>query len=338
MSNSGKKQVFESLDLFKFIMAVFVVDAHTRPLIKCNNQFVNALNTALIALSVPFFFLASGFLLASKLSYPYKDQNSLKKIKKSLFRTIKMYLFWNIVYLPLTIYDDISRKITFSEAWHDYLQGLFFTGGHTYSFMLWYLLSAIYALAFIYFMLKYTSVTPEHLCLCGTLILIISIGLDRAAENTGSSLPGMLLIRKVLQYTILNGRNLAGFFYIPLGMLFAKRTIGTKTSVLLFAAGFICRICIQDPSIAVLSAAVSSVGFFSLVLKLRLPHLDIFPLLRKISTDIYFMHLLMWTVFCHFVYGKRTSGLLPFTATMLLCLIFSLIHIAVDTWRKRNRH
>lgn len=137
MSNSGKKQVFESLDLFKFIMAVFVVDAHTRPLIKCNNQFVNALNTALIAFSVPFFFLASGFLLASKL---------------------------------------------------------------------------------------------------------------------------------------------------------------------------------------------------------RLPHLDIFPLLRKISTDIYFTHLLMWTVFCHFVYGKRTSGLLPFTATMLLCLIFSLIHIAVDTWRNQNRH
>lgn len=35
------------------------------------------------------------------------DEDNLKVIKAYLFRMIKLYLLWTIIYLPLTIYDYV---------------------------------------------------------------------------------------------------------------------------------------------------------------------------------------------------------------------------------------
>lgn len=56
-----------SVDLVKFIMAIFVVAIHTHPYTCIENANLSFFIQKLISLSVPFFFVASGFFLWRKM-------------------------------------------------------------------------------------------------------------------------------------------------------------------------------------------------------------------------------------------------------------------------------
>ena len=60
---ASKQASNNSIDLVKLLMAVCVVAIHTEPLINCNNSFVQSICDSIVRCAVPFFFLASGFLL-----------------------------------------------------------------------------------------------------------------------------------------------------------------------------------------------------------------------------------------------------------------------------------
>lgn len=47
-------------------MAFCVIAIHTDPLVSCNNTVVLAIYDAVVRMAVPFFFVASGFLLGKK--------------------------------------------------------------------------------------------------------------------------------------------------------------------------------------------------------------------------------------------------------------------------------
>ena len=319
-------------------MSLCVVAIHINPLANCRNQTILALYSTITKLAVPFFFLSSGFLMTYNLNYPYKDQKSIEKIKHTLCKMVKLYFFWSLIYLPLTIMDDISRKISFREAWHDYLQGFLFIGGHAHSYMLWYVLSSIYSLIFILLLLKYTRMKPGHILIFGCLILMISIGLNCFAEYTGNPPFVISLLQKLLQYTILNGRILLGFFYIPIAMVLSKDSFNIKVSAALFISGFACHMCIQDTHFAEIPKAVCSIGFFSLIEKLKFPDSACFPVLREISADVYFLHLMIWFEYYTVVYGQRTYGADCFIATVLLSVLVSLLHISISSIVRKKNH
>lgn len=58
------KEKFNSIDLFKFLMAIVVVVFHTNPFVHCESTLVNQIVIGIADISVPFFFMASGYLLA----------------------------------------------------------------------------------------------------------------------------------------------------------------------------------------------------------------------------------------------------------------------------------
>ena len=87
---------YNSLDLFKFIMSIFVIAIHTHPLEYCNNSIITNFFEVFFKCAVPFFFLTSGYILSAKIREESMD-NKIEIIKKSLFKIIKLYVLWSIL-------------------------------------------------------------------------------------------------------------------------------------------------------------------------------------------------------------------------------------------------
>lgn len=64
MEKSNKN--YNSIDLFKLIMAVCVIAIHTNPLYKCDNKIIVNIYNTVVGVANPFFFLSSGFLIGKK--------------------------------------------------------------------------------------------------------------------------------------------------------------------------------------------------------------------------------------------------------------------------------
>ena len=201
---------YNSIDIIKFIMAFAVIAAHTHPL----EQNENELYSLVIRMAVPIFFLASGFFLAMKIQNA-KDNNEdyIGQIKSYLIKIVKMYVIWSIIYFPLAIYGYILDGTSFPYAILLYIRGFFFIGEHYNSWPLWYLLSTIYALVFILLCYK-KKISLKKIVFIGLCISIISFSLDSLATYNGQLPNLLLLLQKIVKYSISNGRILQGCIYI----------------------------------------------------------------------------------------------------------------------------
>ena len=65
---------YNSIDLMKLIMALVVFAIHTEPLLRCENIVVLNLYKAISDVAVPFFFIASGFLVFDKVIFLPKNE------------------------------------------------------------------------------------------------------------------------------------------------------------------------------------------------------------------------------------------------------------------------
>lgn len=200
---------YNSIDLFKFIMAFFVVAIHTRPLNNIGNLYISELYNIILNMAVPFFFMASGFLLASKLTNPYNSEENIHIIKAYLIKIVKLYLIWSIIYLPLAVYDYIVSDISLQRAILLYIRGLFITGEHYNSWALWYLLSTIYTLCIILFLLK-IKCSPGIILATGICIFLFGSAIS-CFINLDKELPYTLsLVKYAFEKTIGSGRILIG--------------------------------------------------------------------------------------------------------------------------------
>ena len=99
-----------SLDLCKFIMAFAVIAIHTDPLVDCSNTAMSRIGYLFLSMAVPFFFLASGYLLAAKLLFPFSGQEDLSKIRRYMTKILKMYLLWTLLYLPMALWHFCCHR------------------------------------------------------------------------------------------------------------------------------------------------------------------------------------------------------------------------------------
>ena len=120
------EQKYNSIDLFRFICAIFVVMIHVNPFGNANRNIIFkyldfGITQYLSRLAVPFFFITSGFFLYRKTVY---SSFSFNNSKKYIRRILKLYILWSIIYLPLTIYDIVdSKNYLFSVA--EYIHNVF---------------------------------------------------------------------------------------------------------------------------------------------------------------------------------------------------------------------
>lgn len=95
-------QKYNGIDLIKFIMAIFIVMMHSNFMLDISYNINYAFKWGITRIAVPFFFIASGFLLYRKIDICDID---IKKIKKYIKHICRLYIAWTIIYLPIIVYD-----------------------------------------------------------------------------------------------------------------------------------------------------------------------------------------------------------------------------------------
>lgn len=144
---------YAGLDVMKFIMALCVVMIHV---IAFNPGWTpGPVVEYMILLAVPFFFVASGFLLQHKI-YRVGQENSAQVVSGYAKRIWKMYVCWIIIYLPLSMIGKAWEVE--SHTWGQYvfiqMRSALMLGEVSYSYPTWFLYSLGFAVAFLYVFIK----------------------------------------------------------------------------------------------------------------------------------------------------------------------------------------
>ena len=216
MTLSLVQKEYKVLDIMKLVMAIVVVAIHTRPEMSFSSPFVIRLFESVYSIAVPFFFMASGFLLFRKISLPL-NKDGEQRIKYYLKRMCRLYLVWTIIYLPLSIYGFYQDGISPLKALAAFMRNVILVGENYMSWPLWYLLALIVAVSIIYMLLK-LKVSKTWIVIISILMAFVGVGLDYCHANELRS-PIVDLYFKVFIKT----RNgfFVGFLFVALGMLCA---------------------------------------------------------------------------------------------------------------------
>ena len=132
-----------------------MVAIHTQPLYSVQSIVVQRLFDTITSLAVPYFFSVSGFLLFSKIDADISCRKNMEVCKRYLSRVLSLYVIWNIIYLPITIFGFKENNMSFARYVLDCIRGFLFIGQQFYSWQLWYLLSVIFVIASICIMAEH---------------------------------------------------------------------------------------------------------------------------------------------------------------------------------------
>lgn len=327
---------YNSLDLFKFIMSTFVVIIHTFPWDSFeNNFFINALDL-LTATAVPFFFLTSGFLLAGKFGDSYASEENRQIVSRRIKQFVKLYLIWTAIYLPLAIYSYVIEDYSVLYSLAVTLRKIVFRGENFNSWMLWYLLSTIYALAFIWITMK-LKFKRKHLVVCSGLffVLIILINIIAWSERDFNALLG--LVKTAITYTITDGRVLNGLVYIPLGIYSFSHPKVTKYASVLSVPCFVLCLFVDNIWLSSVLKLFLYIGVFGLALRIKLNDNKSYKILRTSSTAIYFIHMYIYSAFCFVVYHRINQSMLSFVCTFVTVIVGSIAYAVIKERKALHR-
>lgn len=218
---------YNFLDVSKFLMAFCVVGLHSHSI--AHDDYAPFFHYLLLS-AVPFFYITSGFLVGRKFGEIRKF--NIEICKNSIFRYLRIYLLWILIYTPITIFVSYMDAEPFYIDLWQYFRGVIFVGEIEYSYPLWYLLGLVVALTMVALFLK--------IRLKLELILVISLVFLLIGELYKSVLP----VEGTVYYNIYNfytglfcsTRNgfFVGFPLVMIGMIFGKyMSSQTKMGILL---------------------------------------------------------------------------------------------------------
>ena len=206
--SSKQNDYFPAIDLFKFIMAIAVVAIHT---LSKNTIELGIYYKTIVTMSVPFFFMASSFLLFTKNDCKEKQIESLKKYINSFFIT---YLKWTLIYLPITIYFFYQSHTGTIKAVLVFLYNILVKGSNNFSYHLWYLLSTAYGASILLLLFKKNISVKKIILIIPIFFVLIQYLLLFFKDSMGSRFNSFAndSVRIVL----------SGLFYMSLGLFFSK--------------------------------------------------------------------------------------------------------------------
>ena len=315
---------YKGLDIMKFVMAIVVVAIHTRPEMSFNSSLARQIFEAIYSLAVPFFFIASGFLLFRKISLPLTEEGE-QRIKSYLSRMCRLYLVWTIIYLPLTIYGFYLDGLSPVKAGVVFLRNILLVGENYMSWPLWYLLALIVAIGIIYVLLK-LNVTQKWIVVCGILTALVGLGLDYCRENAY-----LQPITDLYFAIFVKTRNgfFEGFLFVALGMLCSnlKRISSSALVTLLFVGilGMLYQVPLSK------SMVVCAIFGAALCVKASGVSNEVSAKLRNVSTIVYFTHMLFISPII--MLDLTTEGFILFAISIVLSV---LLGFCFFSWSKER--
>lgn len=302
-----------SVDLVKFIMAIFVIAIHTHPHEVIDNINLCFFIENVISLAVPFFFVASSFFLWRKMDDAiYTDR--LLILRKWILHLIKLYTIWSMIYLPFTIYGYVIDGLSPLKALLVFVRNFLFVGENMYSWPLWYLLAMIVAGIIIYFMVYY-RIKKSHIYAFALFALLLGIIID----NT-KGISGLSSLYFKLFHTTRNGL-FVGLPYLIIGTVIASNGIIAKRMLLISL--LIISFTLYCYGLGVARYLVAYL-LFSLVLGINIDNDDkVFKSLRRSSVVVYFVHMIFVGIIT--ISNLEISHFVLFAIVTLISLLTSLI-------------
>lgn len=209
-----EKKEYAGIDYFRMIAAFLVIANHTSPLTDIGGTADFILTRIIARVAVPFFFMASGFFLYSKMQDGKQNFNKLQAfIKKSAV----LYSIAILFYLPLNVYTGKVKEWTYLP---NLLKALIFDGTF---YHLWYLPAAIMGASIVFLLLK--KLKSEQAFIISLFLYIIGLFGD-SYYGISESIPFLKAVYQGLflfsDYTR-NGLFLAPVFFM-MGALISART------------------------------------------------------------------------------------------------------------------
>lgn len=160
-----------AIDYIKFFAIISIVSIHTSPFSGANLFGIEGaliddfIINVLARFGVPFFFVASGYLFAKKMTSTSSSSHYFKKyITKLIKLFVSWYLFFVMFGLVINVGFAILEKSSLKTVIVDYFSGflsfkviLYGDGGYG-SHHLWYLVALIWSILIIFFFFKWDKI------------------------------------------------------------------------------------------------------------------------------------------------------------------------------------
>ena len=197
-----------TIDIFRYVCAIMVVAIHTAPFADINENLGYIFTEVVPRIAVPFFFITSGFFYCRSL------EKGTTKSKVYLFRLLKVYALWGIVYYAIDFikwgYMNLKGFITHC------VYTFVITGSH-YHF--WFFPALIISACFV--TLLYKLKLNKAIVPIGIILYIIGC-LGCSYRGIGVHIPGLSALYEMESFTIIRRILLMGIPFFSAGMIVDK--------------------------------------------------------------------------------------------------------------------
>lgn len=337
MKTLDRQTRLDSIDIFKFIGSYFVVAIHTNFFSSYSTEFNWMFVNIVARLAVYFYFVASAYLFFRGIDFCdgkiAKSKDNLKKLKKYVVRTTLLYVVWTLIYLVIDLpkwymggYLTVKQLIGYGIS----------CVLNTSYYHLWFLISLIYAIPLLYFLLRYISI--KKVVVISAVIYLI--GLLYSSYSFLFSMPGTSLWAMWGNYWV--RLRTVIFNVIPicsLALLCDKVKINKKVivalslgfAVLYLSEGFIFYKVSESTASSYNVMLLPSVLFLFLSIKqidLKINNNHFF---RNMSTLIYCMHPMIMALLGYMMDTSQLNSLAYFiivscAVTLMGIMLLSLYH------------
>lgn len=297
-----------NIDSMKFIMSLLVIAIHVRPF---EGYHIQILFDKISPIAVPFFFIASGYLLSKNFKSISKEEINFK-LSTYLKKTISLYLIWTVIYLPFTIYGCLKEEYNLKQSILSFVRGFLFIGENYYSWPLWYLLALIISVYIIKLLINF-NISINKILLISIFLTLIGLYISNFASHDN-------LIISLYYKLFSSTRNgfFVGLLYVSIGFHIAlKGGFSNKFNKIII---LVCSIGIAFN--VPFSVYLFSYSLFNIVINSNslIYDIDLNKNLRSLSTTLYLTHMIFYGIIRHsFLYHYMSSAYL-FIITTILCI------------------
>lgn len=324
-------QNYPWIDRVKYLVSFLVLVIHFRPF-SDYNPIVDFSSAQIVSrIAVPFFFISAGYFIGV---------NGLEKdvVFKSIKKNLKLYTFWTIIYLPVSI-------IVFMRQYPNILLNLTVLGVY---FHLWFIPALIFSLIVLYFLNKFLK--PLTITFIAFIFFVIGVFGDayHGVLSSGWFQDGMNQYLDI--FTTTRNGLFFGLLFVALGYLIQKSQIFTKINLKFSWIGFIISYGCMFIEMGLLMTytvpfeynmyfSIIPTTFFLFIICLKYPSNDKSVDLRNKATLIYFSHFIVYFIMYAIITLLKLDFLLYSSLSRYFIAVISSILFAnfVIKQKKKNK-
>ena len=332
---------YNAIDAFKFISAVLIIVLHVNPFKGISEPLALVFRNIVTIIAVPFFFTTSGFLFFTKLNI---SENKPYMVKRYVFRILKMYLIWSLVYFPFVVINWVNEGIDILG----YIRDFFFEGSYS---TIWFLNATIIACLFVYFLTKKLKYNFVFFICLGFYLVGCALSYYYYIIVKVPFISKIGTIYYSFFRTTKNGL-LFGAVFFSLGLLLTNnnKKFKIKWNILFLVLSFIA-LCIESvvvPKLGYLNKGVDlkislvpfSYFLVMLLSRIELPNHKIYLWFRGMSINMFLSQRLILSIFPLILSSKSivmSSNLIYFILIFVCTLLFSWAMMIVGNKIKKYK-